>query len=61
MRLSSVAGDAKSVAIECQGVFPPLATADGLAPLGERIGATYAFATGRVVAFLERLDAAETP
>jgi hypothetical protein len=60
LRVESVPGDARSLWIECQGSYSPLPVAAGLAAVEQNCHATYRFATGRAVAFLERFEGSKT-
>ncbi len=57
IRIESLPADPRSLMIECQGTFGPVAPANhGLEPLSSNILATYSFATEQLLRFLARFD-----
>ena len=57
VRVESLPADPRSLMIECQGTFGPVAPPNqGLEPLSQNILATYSFATERLLRFIARFD-----
>ena len=62
IRIESVPNDPRSLFLECQGTFGPIAPpTQGLGAVSENVLATYAFATGECLHFLERFDSPVKP
>ncbi|MFT4541965.1 MAG: hypothetical protein ACI841_001324 [Planctomycetota bacterium] len=58
LRVESYAQDPRSLFLEVQGSFGPLATLGGMNELEERVGETYQFLHERVLPFLAQFDLA---
>lgn len=57
LRIESFHSDPRSVFVENQASFGPTVVRHGLEPVGENVGAAYAFLVERALVFLSRFDA----
>ncbi|MEZ5979566.1 MAG: hypothetical protein R3F34_15315 [Planctomycetota bacterium] len=56
VRVETLANDRRSLFLENQATFPPVAVREGLSAVSEHIDAAYRFLTGPVLRMLERRD-----